>query len=87
MHVLWEIRERDLPPGEKCPERLAVEGKAEREAAEREEKRAKFKAKRAAKRAAQEAGLEWDEAEWEAERYGNFLTSFWTFSHAFLIPL
>ena len=53
MYVFWETRERDLPPGQKCEERLAFEAtqnkaqsEKERAEKERDEKRRRFKEKR-----------------------------------------
>lgn len=52
MYVQWETWERALPPGTKCPERLAHEAELAKAKNAREQKRAEFKAKRAQEKAA-----------------------------------
>eukprot|EP00041_Stephanoeca_diplocostata_P016959 m.336788 g.336788 ORF g.336788 m.336788 type:complete len:752 (+) comp20542_c0_seq1:118-2373(+) len=55
MYVQWETWERSLPPGTKCPQRLAHEAEIAKAKDEREKKRAEFKAKRAREKAAKAA--------------------------------
>lgn len=43
MFVAFEIWERELPPGTKCPQRLEYEAEQAKEEAEKAEKRRKFK--------------------------------------------